>query len=259
MDSNEKYLNASHDDIVFEKRNKSYGGYFLRQGIFGNTIRGVVGAILFALLITVLLSIDFSFLRKKTEQLFIETPVQLSEPPALGPIIPPAPAVMEKKETTDAEMEVKADAETIDKKEDDKKQDSSATGNTVTPITGNEAGNSIGGPAETGEGAVYAQVDKKPIFQGGNERISPYISSHLVYPKVAKDNNIKGTVMISFVVNTDGSVSDVKVKKGIGGGCDEEAIKVVKEMPKWTPAERGGHPVRCIQVIPIDFKLSLNG
>jgi protein TonB len=82
-----------------------------------------------------------------------------------------------------------------------------------------------------------------------------YVSKNIEYPKQARRMGIEGKVFVQFVVDKDGSLSDVKVIKGIGAGCDEEAIRVLKESPKWTPGKQRGRPVRVRMSLPIFFKI----
>jgi protein TonB len=83
-----------------------------------------------------------------------------------------------------------------------------------------------------------------------------YLSKNLKYPTQARRMGIEGTVIVVFVVNTDGSIQNVEVLRGIGGGCDEEAVKVVSDAPKWEPGKQRGRPVRTRMRLPIRFKLS---
>ncbi len=98
-------------------------------------------------------------------------------------------------------------------------------------------------------------VEQMPEFPGGNEKMMEFISSNTQYPQEAKNKGIQGRVLVNFVVDTDGSVTDVDVMKGIGGGCDEEAVRVVKSMPKWQPGRQRGKAVKVVYTIPFDFKL----
>ena len=102
---------------------------------------------------------------------------------------------------------------------------------------------------------VYQIVEEMPRFPGGDEAMFKFIAKNVQYPKEAKDKEIQGRVFLSFVVEKDGSVSNVEVKRGIGGGCDEEAVRVVKAMPKWKPGKQEGKPVRVSFTLPFNFKL----
>ena len=82
-----------------------------------------------------------------------------------------------------------------------------------------------------------------------------YLHSQIKYPALAKESGISGRVFVSFVIERDGSVTDITILRGIGGGCDEEAIRVVKSMPRWNPGTQRGQPVRVRFNLPIKFTL----
>ena len=103
--------------------------------------------------------------------------------------------------------------------------------------------------------SVYNIVDVMPEFPGGAEAMMKYIANNVKYPEEAKEQGISGRVFVQFVIEKDGSVSNVKVLRRIGGGCDEEAVRVVKAMPKWKPGMREGKPVRVSYNLPLNFKL----
>ena len=102
---------------------------------------------------------------------------------------------------------------------------------------------------------VFSVCEEMPEFPGGSEKFMEYLSGNITYPEDAKEKGISGRVFIQFVIEKDGSVSNVKVMKGIGGGCDEEAVRVVKAMPKWKPGKQKGKPVRVNYILPVSFKL----
>lgn len=101
----------------------------------------------------------------------------------------------------------------------------------------------------------FTIVEEMPSFPGGQEAWLKYVAKELKYPKEAVENQIQGVVFVTFVVEVDGAISDVKVLRGIRYGCDEEAIRVVKGMPKWTPGKHNGKEVRVQYNLPIRFKL----
>ena len=109
---------------------------------------------------------------------------------------------------------------------------------------------------EKSNDSVYQVVDQMPEFPGGMEAMMKFVADNVKYPEEAKDKNIEGRVFVGFVIEKDGSVSNVKVLRGIGGGCDEEAIRVVKSMPNWTPGKQKGEPVRVSFQMPFMFKLT---
>ena len=103
--------------------------------------------------------------------------------------------------------------------------------------------------------SVYSVVEQEPEFDGGIEAMVKYLSENIQYPEQAKADGIEGRVFVRFVVETDGSVTSAEVLRGIGGGCDEEALRVVQGMPKWKPGMVEGKPVRVNYNLPINFKL----
>ena len=98
-------------------------------------------------------------------------------------------------------------------------------------------------------------VEVAPEFPGGFQALSEFMTANLNYPQEAKEAGIEGRVFVSFIVEKDGSLSSIQLLRGIGYGCDEEAIAVVKKMPKWTPATQRGKPVRMRYQLPFVFKL----
>ena len=103
--------------------------------------------------------------------------------------------------------------------------------------------------------SIYQIVEVMPEFPGGTEKMMDYLSKNIKYPEAAKEKGISGRVFLSFVIEKDGAVSNVKVAKGIGKECDDEALRVVKAMPKWKPGLQKGKPVRVNYMLPIFFKL----
>ncbi len=110
---------------------------------------------------------------------------------------------------------------------------------------------------EKGEGEkVYMSVEEDPTFPGGDSEMMKYIQEELEYPEQAQKEGVTGTVIVSHIVEKDGSLTNIQVVKGIGAGCDEEAKQVVKSMPKWDPGKQRGKPVRVNVKIPIRYKLN---
>ncbi len=103
---------------------------------------------------------------------------------------------------------------------------------------------------------VFMFADNIPEFPGGDKARFNFISKNIQYPQDAILNNLQGSVYVSFIVEKDGSISEIKILKGIGGSCDEEAIRLVKSMPKWMPAKQDGTPVRFLYNLPIHFSLT---
>lgn len=109
---------------------------------------------------------------------------------------------------------------------------------------------------EVAETEIFTVVETSPSFPGGDEERLKFLARNLNYPAEAREAAVQGTVYITFVVERDGSISDVRVLRGIGAGCDEEALRVIKMMPKWSPGKQRGKPVRVQFNMPIKFTLS---
>lgn len=111
---------------------------------------------------------------------------------------------------------------------------------------------------DVSEDTVFEFSEELPRFPGGESALLRFIAEHLQYPTVALENNIQGRVNIRFVVEKDGSIGNVEVQRGVDINLDNEAIRVVKSMPKWLPGKQNGMPVRCYFTIPINFKIQGN-
>lgn len=102
---------------------------------------------------------------------------------------------------------------------------------------------------------IFQVVENQPEPVGGMGAFMQYLQKNLKYPEQARRMNVEGKVFVQFVIDKDGSPTDITVLKGIGSGCDEEAIRVIKNMPKWTPGKQRGRPVKVRMSLPIVFKL----
>lgn len=127
------------------------------------------------------------------------------------------------------------------------------TGYGFTNLALNEV--KVVGYASKNEDEVFQNVEVLPGFPGGLEAFGKFLGSNLRYPAYARKNNIQGRVFLSFVVEKDGALTNIQVARGIGGGCDEEAVRVISISPKWTPGIQNGKAVRTSFTIPIFFQL----
>lgn len=105
------------------------------------------------------------------------------------------------------------------------------------------------------EREVFTVVEKQPSYPGGQDGYTKFLLANIKYPKEAIEKAVTGTVYVTFVVEKDGKVTNVKILRGIGSGCDEEAARVVKMMPNWNPGEQKGKPVAVQYNLPIKFNL----
>ncbi len=233
------------DEIVFENRNKTYGAYYLRKKYMKVAVIALVIAVVFYLLFVSTLFIvgyfnqDHYIIMDKTVMIELsdlkpKEMFQLPPPPplpeALGHAVKPVAPVV----TTDTLVD---------------------TNHRLNVF--NDNGNDDDGKGEIGtENEIYTSVEELPSFPGGKTALDRYLSFNIRYPQKAKEKEIQGTVMILFVIEKDGSVSGVKVIRNVGGGCDEEAVRVVKMMPKWKPGKQRGNPVRVYCKLPLTFVLT---
>lgn len=105
------------------------------------------------------------------------------------------------------------------------------------------------------EEIVWVAVEEDPEFPGGLDALSQYLADNIQYPALARENGITGKVFVTFVVEKDGRVGQIKILRDIGGGCGAEAVRVVKAMPKWKPGKQSGKPVRTQFNLPVSFNL----
>jgi len=174
-------------------------------------------------------------------QTIVEEDVQITRD---APPPPPAPEPQTTElEIVDDDIEVQNDLDI-----DAEATQDDVVGEFVAPVVDE-------GPGEIIETEVFLVVEEAPEFPGGQEALMTYLANNIKYPQLARESNIQGTVYIDFIVEANGSVSNVKVKRGIGGGCDEEAMRVVQDMPVWKPGKQRSKPVRVQYNLPVRFIL----
>jgi len=269
METKLNYATASMNDIVFETRNKAYGAYFLRR-IYNKhvTIATIVAIALFILFISAPLIANLLGGDEEEVVLKEERVVELTEPPALEnkpppppppDLPPPPPPVVSTVKFTPPvikkDEEVRKEEKIPDQKELEDVVISTATveGNTKEEVlTVVEAPSEVG---EVVEDKIFTFVEQQPSFPGGESELNKFIKKNLKYPPAALRNGLEGLVVVQFVVNREGEISDVQVVKKLGGGTDEEAMRVVKMMPKFAPAKQNGRPVSFRYTLPVRFGL----
>lgn len=261
-------LTADYLDILFDKRNKKYGGYELRKHY--DRRLGKAALLLFAS-IAALSCISFINVHKEVTAVpftrvittaNIEVPLL---PKPVPQVIPPEPPPAVKVKThifTDPVItnDVIPDDKHMTQNKDlvntqvgtaDAGADSTDPGIIPSKITGKGDKPDVVAVVKPAEPMVY--VEQMPQFSGD---LTNYISAHIHYPESARSAGIEGTVMVRFVVNEDGSVSSATAMRSIGGGCDEEALRMVSGMPKWKPGRQNGTAVKVYFTLPIKFVLN---
>lgn len=254
-------------DIVFDKRNKEYGAYQIRKSYAKNAVLGIVFAIVvFSLAVSApLIARLLSEVIPEERVVPVDQANMLEEPPPVDekePATPPPPPPPPLKSTVKFTPPViKPDQEVPDEPPptQEKLQEVDAGQKTVegdpnaeVDLSGLEDG--TGNVIEEDE-KPFLSVEQMPEFPGGEAALIKYIQSKIVYPGIARENGIDGTVYLQFVVDKEGKVGNVKVLRGVGGGLEEEAIRVVKTLPKFTPGKQNGRSVPVYYTVPVKFRL----
>lgn len=161
--------------------------------------------------------------------------------------LPPPPPPEQPEVTTEFEV-VEDDAEVTNELVVNAEVTDDTKNIEITPVVVDEE-------EEEEEQVIFTVVENDPEFPGGMEALYKYLAQNIKYPQLARDNNITGRVYVTFVVERDGSITGCRVLRDIGGGCGQEAIRVVKSMPKWTPGKQRGKAVRVQFNLPVNFNL----
>jgi protein TonB len=246
------------DEIVFSKRNKEYGAYALRKAYKKFVNRSLIGATVIMLAVVL---IPF-FIWKQSASANQETTISTEmlnmadnkAEDAPPPPPPPPEQVMEQKAKFTAPVITSDTTEVIEINQDDLSQTANTTVSTEEVVIEDDGGDNI--IEEVIETPIFTVVEEMPTFPGGDESRVKFLTENIKYPQMAKESGIQGTVFVTFVIDEKGRVADVKVLRGIGGGCDEEAIRVVKMMPPWNAGKQSGKPVRVQFNMPIKFTLN---
>lgn len=252
------------NNLVFEKRNKEYGAYVIRSEYNATKIK--------SMLITLgvfLLAVGSLWFFSGGKEIVKENLVDLEqilsyklmdvtpkEEKKLLADQPKSSAAMKgdligKVSNTAPEHDVKPN-EHQDKAVNGVVEDPNANGNSKTDSVVREVPAIVHAAVTPVTTEVHKWAEKMPAFNGS---VPAFLQKHIVYPETAIYRGTEGTVYVQFVVNETGSVSDVQVIKGIGDGCDEEAVRIIKKMNGWSPGEMNGKAVKVLFHIPIVFKL----
>lgn len=253
----------SFDDLVFEHRNREYGAYQLRRKYF----RVLLGGVIFSASIGIL-AVLIPFLARPREDRILtggggysvsvkmenltQPPDQIYVPPA-----PPPPEASKVPETVQYVPPVVVDTILPSQSTQVATDIALASQENVIPDgTGSGFGDSlIPGGDGTGSEEPLFLVEVMPTFKGGDlTKFREWVAKRTNYPAAAMENKIRGTVFLTFIVEKDGSVSNVTVLKGVHPLLDEEAVKAISDSPKWSPGLQRGQPVRVRFQIPLTFQ-----
>jgi len=261
-------------ELIFEGRNKKYGAYDMRSqtenrhryaillvaGIFAGLV--TIPALIKTILpekkeqfteVTTLANINIEQVEKKKKERTLDIPRPTQPIPQLKEVIKNvAPIVVEDEKVPPEEEGLKSQDELL----------ASAATISIATIAGTDDGVFIDELDEVQRQNVGVEepplmlVEEMPQFPGGPTKMYEFLKKNLRYPELASDNNIQGTVTLTFVVGVDGAITNIQVARSLDPDCDAEAIRVVKMMPKWSPGKQGGKTVRVQYVLPVKFTIT---
>ncbi|WP_302424151.1 energy transducer TonB [uncultured Prevotella sp.] len=264
-------------DLVFEGRNQAYGAYKLRKG----TAKRNVWALLIVGLAAALLYLGLQLQKMAEANKKVEN-TQAVELAKLN--TEKKEAKVEKKEIIKQEPEkvveqvkssvkftapiIKKDSEV--KEEDEIKLDEVQKSDKAVGAFTNEGNDEVGGAVLKAkediaapeppkhvveETKIFTVVEQMPMYPGGDAALMGYLRDNIKYPTVAAENGVQGRVVVGFVVERDGSITDVNILRGVDPSLDREAMRVVKSMPRWNPGKQNGSAVRVKYQVPVSFRL----
>ncbi len=272
----QKVLNTDLLDIIFEGRNKAYGAYNLRRIYEKHVLRALIigaSAIMLAFAAPIIYSkIAGALLKAQQEKVQevnladIEMPIDAPPPPPPPPPPnepPPPPKNTIQYVPPKVEEDKKVVEETPPPANDDIKEDiavKTMEGTNEVKVQEAPVGEAPKeevkeAPVEDNSVTENAAVEQPAEFPGGQTELMKWLSSNVKYPAIARENNIQGRVVVKFIVEKDGSISNVTVLKKIHELLDAEAVRLTKGMPSWKAGKQGGKSVRCYFTLPVSFKL----
>ena len=261
-------------DLVFEGRNKAYGAYQLRKNTGVRNVWSIIIMVALAALIGIIVGVnaiieanskeeisaevELSQIAKKEVKVEKKAPVKIEEAKPVEKVkssVKFVPPVIKKDNEVKPEEELKS--------QDDLNKTNTAIGSFDVKGNDDAAGEVLKAkeviaqpePPKEEETKVFDVVEQMPSFPGGQAALMSWLSSNIKYPVVAEENGVQGRVVCNFVVERDGSITDVKVVRGVDPSLDKEAIRVLKAMPHWIPGKQNGSAVRVKYTVPVTFKL----
>ncbi|WP_315565319.1 TonB family protein [Hoylesella pleuritidis] len=264
-------------DLIFEGKNQAYGAYKLRKGTSRRNIISIIIVVVVALLAFSVIAIkkivdantekvastqvtELSNLEQKQKKAEVKKQIKVQEPEKVVERVKSsvkftAPVIKK-------DSEVKPEDEI--KTQDQLMQNKAAIGS--FDVKGNDDANgevlkakeviAQPEPPKVEENKVFDMVEEMPSFPGGQAALMQFLQSNTHYPAVAQENGVQGRVTVSFVVEKDGSITDVQVARSADPSLDKEAVRVVKSMPRWTPGRQNGSTVRVKFNVPVTFRLN---
>lgn len=267
-------------DLIFDGRNKSYGAYKLRTQTGQRNVKAIIAIAILAAACIILFWVktrydEYQMAHQKNEQVTelsalnqpkkkaeVKRKVEVEKPKEVvkevkssikftAPVIKKDNEVKPEEEmkTQDQLMETKTAIGALDVK-------GNSDNGVVMQVTQRVADEPVKAePKPEVENKVFDVVEQMPSFPGGPAALMKYLADNIKYPVVAQENGVQGRVVVSFVVERDGSISDVQVVRSVDPSLDKEAQRVVRSMPKWIPGKQNGSAVRVKYNVPVSFRL----
>ena len=257
--------------LIFEFKNQSNGAYKMRANSTKRHNLAMLAVLVIALIgFTIPTLVKLATPKQKEVMTEVTTLSKLAEPEIkqeemkrVEPVAPPPPAlkssikftapVIKKDEEVHEDNEIKSQEELT----------STKVAISIADVKGNDEANGkdiadlkqVVTQAEPEPEKVFDMVEQMPTFPGGQQELMSYLGKNIKYPTIAQENGTQGRVIIQFVVERDGSITDVRVARGVDPYLDKEAVRVVKSMPKWIPGKQNGKAVRVKFTVPVMFRL----
>lgn len=264
-------------DLVFEGRNKAYGAYRLRKSTTKRNILAMVAVVLLLIVAFIILTVK-NFVDEQRAKVAMTQVAELTnykQPEKKAEVKQKKVEVEPERVVERVKSSIKFTAPVIKKDEEVKPDEelktqdelmSTKTAIGTFDVKGNDDANGEilkakdviaepEPPKHEEENKVFDIVEQQPLFPGGPTALMKYLSENTKYPVVAQENGVQGRVTVQFVVEKDGSISDVHVLRGVDPSLDKEAVRVVKSMPRWTPGKQNGITVRVNYRVPVLFRL----
>ena len=263
MAANNDIFSNEWCELVFEAKNHEYGAFELRQNSSKRHFRALLIASVFFVLFVSAPSLIKQIFPKNVEKdvtVRVLSKIELDKPKEniLKEIPPPPPPMRNTIKFTPPV--IKPDEQVQEEEQPKLQKEVIETKAAISNVAFDKGTDDVAAPVATQKiteevEQPFVIVEQMPQFPGGEKEMMKFIHNNLRYPSLAAENGIQGTVIVNFVVDHDGKITRIKVVRGIGGGCDEEAMRVLSKMPAWSPGRQGGKPVLVSYTVPIKYVL----
>jgi protein TonB len=260
-------------DLIFEGRNKSYGAYKLRTNSEKRHTLSMIGVVVGVLIVYFVPVLITKWVESREDEVSLDQITALSQLQKPDAKPHPLKKVEDIKVPENPSIKMKAPVDLIkftapvitrdnEVTATDQRDESKAFAQSKDPMLINTDTAQYALPEQLAltqkpdEDIKYEVVDSMPEFPGGQAALYQYLSTNIKYPFWAQRYNMQGEVVVQFIVNADGSLSDCHIERGVGSYLNEEALRVFRSMPKWRPARKKGKPIRSRCVVPVEFRLN---